>query len=90
MNNTCVSCGAKLPTEYPSMLCKRCEMECADNNPLCPSCGDTLELMNVSNYNTSDGFGYSSLFHCRQCHSDWEKEEEYTAKPVRFIRKFWG
>ena len=59
-------------------------------NPLCPSCGAVLETMDTSRYETTDGFGYSTIYHCNCCHNDWEKEEEYIARPVIFKRKYWG
>ena len=90
MDNVCVACGAELPTEYGSMICKQCESSLFNSIVLCPSCGSHLEIIQKSTYNTSDGFGYSTLFHCSRCRSDWEREEEYLAKPVKFRRKYWG
>ena len=90
MDNTCVMCGAKLPTECNSMVCPKCQSGEYPKNPLCPTCGEELETMNTSRYETSDGFGYSTLYHCNNCGNDWEKEEEYTVKPVKIVKKFWG
>ena len=90
MDNTCVMCGSKLPTECNSMVCSRCQKEDYPKNPLCPTCGEELEIMNISRYTTVDGFIYSTIYRCGQCGNDWEKEEEYIAKPIRFTRKFWG
>ena len=90
MDNVCVACGAELPTECGTMICNQCKSKLSNSGVLCPSCGSSLEIMDTSRYNTSDGFGYSTLFHCYNCDSDWEREEEYTAKPVKFQRKYWG
>ena len=90
MDNTCVMCGAKLPTECNSMVCSKCQRGDYPKNPLCPTCGEELETMDTDRYETSDGFGYSTTYHCNHCHNDWEKEEEYIAKPIKFVRKFWG
>ena len=90
MRNTCVACGN--PAELPegTEICLDCQKQIQDSEVLCPNCGSMLEIMNNSRYNTAGGFGYSTLFHCNQCYNDWEKEEEYIAKPVVFKRKYWG
>lgn len=61
-----------------------------DDTVLCLECGSVLEVMSSHWYNTLDGHAKNTVFHCNFCHSDWEKDEEYTAKPVKFSRKFWG
>lgn len=90
MTDICVMCGAELPTECNSMVCTKCQQGDYPKGPLCPNCGTALETMAMSKYETTDGFGYSTVYHCNQCGNDWEKEEEYVAKPVKFVRKFWG
>ena len=90
MDSTCVMCGRELATESGSMVCPRCQQGDYIKNPLCPNCGTTLETMNISKYETIEGFGYSTLYHCNCCSNDWEKEEEYHALPVVFKRKCWG
>ena len=90
MDNTCVMCGTELSTECGSMICPKCQKGDFPKNPPCPSCGTVLEIMNTSRYETIDGFGYSTIYHCNQCGDDWEREEEFVAKPVIFKRKFWG
>ena len=90
MGDTCVMCGSELFTESNSMICSKCQKGDYLEGPLCPTCGTTLETMNTSRYETVDGFGYSTIYHCNNCHNDWEKEAEYVAKPVIFKRKYWG
>lgn len=90
MDNTCVMCGRVLATECGSMICTKCQKGDYPKGPLCPSCGTALETMNTSRYETTDGFGYSTIYHCNHCGSDWEKDEEFVAQPVKFTRKFWG
>jgi hypothetical protein len=41
-------------------------------------------------YSTCDGHARNTIFHCEVCGSDWEKDEEFIAQPVKFNRKFWG
>ena len=91
MNNTCVMCGnpAELPED--TWICPKCQRGAYPTGKVrCPNCGCPLEVMDTTRYNTSDGFVYSTLYHCNECHTDWEKEEEYVCKPVIFKRKFWG
>ena len=90
MNNTCVMCGADLPTECNSMVCPKCQRGDYPKGPLCPTCGTILETMDISRYETTDGFGYSTIYHCNHCDNDWEKEEEFVTKPIIFKRKYWG
>lgn len=61
-----------------------------NDNVLCPNCGSTLEVMSSHWYNTNEGHARNTVFHCNNCSLDWEKDEEYVAKPVQFKRKFWG
>ena len=90
MTNTCVMCGD--PTELPegTDVCHRCQRGEYTTGVRCPNCGTILEVMDRSTYKTSEGFGYSTLYHCNHCHNDWEKEEEFIAKPIVFKRKYWG
>lgn len=90
MRNICVSCGN--PTELPegTEICLDCQRTLHTSDVICPNCGSGLEIMSKSKYNTVDGFGYSTIFHCNHCQNDWEKEEEYIAKPILFKRKYWG
>ena len=88
MVDTCVCCGAIIPEGRH--VCQNCENAEDNSGVLCPTCGTVLEVMNSSWYFTDDGIGCSTLFHCNACHNDWEKEAEYTAKPVKFTRKYWG
>ena len=90
MVDICVMCGRELATECGSMVCTKCQQGDHPKPPLCLSCGTRLEVMDVSRYKTSDGFGYSTIYHCNHCGDDWEREEEYIAKPIKFPRKFWG
>lgn len=90
MDNICVMCGRELPTECDSMICNKCQKGNNHVRPRCYDCGERLELINISRYNTTDGFGYSTIYHCNSCHADWEQEEEYISQPIKFKRKFWG
>ena len=90
MDNTCVMCGQELPTECNSMVCSNCQRGDTPKSPLCLNCGAALEIMNISRCTTTEGFIYSTIYHCNQCGNDWEKEEEYIAKPTIFQRKYWG
>ena len=88
MIDRCVCCGDIIPEGR--QVCSTCEKHFDNPATHCPDCEAPLIVMNTSRYFTDDGFGYSTLFHCTICHSDWEKESEYIAKPVQFKRKFWG
>jgi predicted amidophosphoribosyltransferase len=88
MVDRCVICGATVPEG--TMVCKRCENGSSNDRVLCPQCGTVLEPMSSHWYNTCDGHARNTVFHCNTCQSDWEKDEEFIAKPVKFTRKFWG
>lgn len=90
MYDVCVCCGRELPTECGSLICKQCENEANSDSIVCPSCKSKLEVMTAHWWNTDTGICKSTIFHCDYCGDDWEKEEEYVAKPVVFKRKYWG
>ena len=87
MVDRCVCCGDLIPEGR--QVCLNCEN--GDQSGVrCLTCGTTLEVMDSSWSFTDKGIMCSTIFHCNVCHNDWEKEAEYVAKPVRFVRKFWG
>lgn len=87
MVDRCIMCGDIVPESR--QVCWQCENS-SNDKVLCPQCGAGLELMSSHWYNTCDGHARSTIFHCESCQSDWEKDEEFIAKPVKFTRKFWG
>ncbi len=90
MDNTCVCCGAALPTESCSHVCKKCENLDGDHHVPCLNCGEPLSVINYHWYKTVAGHAKNTVFHCESCRLDWEKDEEFIAQPIKFKRKFWG
>lgn len=88
MVDTCVMCGDIVPEG--TQVCKRCENGSSNDGVSCPDCKAILEIMSSHWYNTCDGHACNTVFHCNACQSDWEKDEEFVARPVKFNRKFWG
>ena len=88
MANTCVCCDAVIPEG--TQFCRSCENSSSNDRVLCPQCGSVLELISSHWYNTCYGHARNTVFHCNICLRDWEKDEEYVAKHVKFNRKFWG
>ena len=84
MINSCVYCGDIVPNE--TKVCPHC----FNHGVLCPNCGNTLEVMHLSECIIDNKLVLCTLYHCRNCHLDWEREASYIGDPVKFNRKFWG
>lgn len=84
----CVMCGEIVPEG--SQVCLNCKSRDTNEMVRCYDCGSLLEVMSCHWYNTDNGHARNTIFHCNCCGSDWEKDEEFVAKPVKFTRKFWG
>lgn len=101
--NDCVMCGATIPDESGSMVCKTCEVT-ANIKFMdflrCPVCGERLKL--YSKYLTRyipaqyDSFPYIELdliYHCEGCYLDWQTQytQEFGDEGYTGLtRKFWG
>ena len=84
MINTCIYCGDIIPEG--TQVCPNC----LNDGVLCPECGSVLEVMDVSQCIIDNKFMLCTLYHCNNCHLDWEREANYIGEPVKFTRKFWG
>lgn len=84
MGNTCVCCGKSIPEG--TQVCQ----DCLNKGIKCPECGTVLELMATSKGIINDELILFKLYHCNNCHLDWELEANYIGDPVEFTRKFWG
>lgn len=81
-------CGKELPTESGSMVCNGCVRK--SSSKTCPTCGASLEAFSEEVYQTSDGVNKSIVYHCYNCHQDWEQEISYIERCSVFRKKFWG
>lgn len=81
MCELCVMCGAVLPTEYGSQVCRTCELTAGIKfmQFKCPECGEEMEVWhkNVIQYTQGvwDGFPRMTvelIYHCDKCGCDWD------------------
>jgi transposase-like protein len=56
----------------------------------CPECSSTLKLMHTDYSLIGKDFEIDQLFHCENCHRDWEQVSSYALKSCELTRKFWG
>lgn len=98
----CVMCGAVLPTENNSQVCRTCELTAGIQFMTfkCPECGEELELYykHVVEHRDAwwDSFHYSIIdliYHCDKCGCDWDSQ--YTSSfgsqgQTSLKRHFWG
>ena len=84
MENTCVCCGRVIPEG--GQVCTNCLNE----GIKCQECGSVLELMATSTGIVNDELVLCKLYHCNNCHLDWELEASNVGDPTEFTRKFWG
>ena len=102
MANLCVMCGAVLPTESGSQVCRDCELTTGIQfmKFKCPECGEELELYykHVLEHRDTwwDSFHYSIIdliYHCNKCGCDWDSQ--YTSSfgsqgQSALKRHYWG
>lgn len=84
MENTCICCGEVIPEGR--QVCPACE----EVKYACPECGDELTLMHKGDYITAEQTFIHKIYHCENCHSDWESATIYVGEPEKLGRKFWG
>lgn len=84
MVDTCVSCGDIIPEGI--QVCPNC----FNSGVICPECGNKLDVMHTSMCIIDGKLVVCTLYHCRSCRLDWEREVNYVSEPVKFTRKFWG
>jgi hypothetical protein len=46
--------------------------------------------MYKGDYMTAEQFFIHKIYHCENCHSDWESATNYIGAPEKLGRKFWG
>lgn len=100
----CVMCGAVLPDESNSHVCKTCVLTTSVQfmNFTCPECGKKLKLMSkyVTHYRPATRCGNYAvmsvdlIYHCDHCGSDWDSEynsDEWSDETQsKLTRHFWG
>lgn len=84
MVDICVCCGDIVPEG--THVCPHC----LNGGVSCPNCGKKLEIMNTSTCIINGKLTLCTLYHCNNCHLDWERETNYIGEPIKFTRKFWG
>lgn len=84
MVDTCVCCGDIVPEGMQVCL------NCLKGVVKCPECGAELELMATSTGIVNNQLMLCKIYHCNNCHLDWELEANDIGDPVEFQRKFWG
>ncbi len=84
MVDTCVMCGDIIPEG--SHIC----YACSHSGICCPDCGSQLRLMSSCRSYTDKQVLYSILYHCGNCHADWEAESPANEQTDELKRKFWG
>jgi hypothetical protein len=88
MDDRCVICGDYVPEGR--QVCSRCEQVEDTTYRKCPECFGKLRLMDTCEYRTANQNLYCKLYHCSQCHSDWEEVCEDASEAAPLHRKFWG
>ena len=83
MTELCVMCGATLPTESGSQVCRTCELTAGLDfmKFRCPECGEMMEVWSkrIVSYTPGrfDSYPYLAvdlIYHCDKCGCDWDSE----------------
>jgi hypothetical protein len=56
----------------------------------CTDCGGAIVLMSSCQYDNGSQVLCSSIYHCENCHTDWELESTVDGQTYELRRKFWG
>jgi hypothetical protein len=62
----------------------------ADIDRICPSCGNVLRPMCSCKYHTAEETLYCNIYHCENCHDDWETAGPTEDSITPLTKKFWG
>ena len=102
MTELCVMCGAILPTEHESMICRTCELTAGIKFMdflRCPVCGERLQLYSkhIVEYDPGrwDKFPYmvvDLIYHC-ECGCDWDSQytQEFGDESQTGLKRhYWG
>lgn len=86
MANTCYRCGVEVP--IGRQVCIKCKQQAEEL--VCPECHARLHFMHAGQYSLKDTLVLSNIFHCENCHRDWEQEDQYQLLRSEVKQKFWG
>lgn len=98
----CVMCGATLPDECGSQVCRTCELTAGIQfmKFKCPECGEELEVWAkyIIEHRDAiwDSFPYTHIaliYHCKYCGCDWDSDywsQWGDTSQTKLIRHFWG
>ena len=99
----CVMCGATLPDECGSQVCRTCEATAGFHfmELNCPECGKPLEIYYKGLIDSrpaldSDEWPYLEvdlIYHCEHCGCDWDSKFVYDwgdISQTKLVRHFWG